>query len=146
MGNPNTKNTLEKLSKYEKELEMAKNSADTSEIFQIFLNLGKLCYEIEAYELGLKYILEAIELSKKYSDFPTPYEFYKLLGDFNFEQGLLDDAYDAYNRSNKELPKKKNFLNYLLKTTLNWVRLVSFWIKIIWQLNILKKQKKYLRN
>jgi tetratricopeptide (TPR) repeat protein len=104
-----TENPLEKLSKYEKELELARSSADTSEIFHILLNLGKLCYEIEAYELGLNYILEAIELSKKCSDFPTPYEFYKLLGDFNFEQGLLNDAYDAYNRYNKELPKKNYF-------------------------------------
>ncbi|MFX1588311.1 MAG: hypothetical protein ACFFC1_09165 [Promethearchaeota archaeon] len=109
MSNPNTENPLEQLSKYEKELELAKNSADTSEIFHILLKLGKLCYEIEASELGLNYILEAIELSKKSSDFPTPHEFYKLLGDFNYEQGLLNDAYDAYNRSNKELPKNEFF-------------------------------------
>ncbi len=116
MGNPNTENPLEELSKYEKELELAKNSANTSEIFHILLNLGKLCYKIEAYELGLKYIQEAIEFSKKYSDFPTPYEFYKLLGDFNFKQGLLNDAYDAYYRSNKEIPKKK-FLKLLAENT-----------------------------
>ncbi|MFX1493999.1 MAG: tetratricopeptide repeat protein [Promethearchaeota archaeon] len=109
MSNPNIEKPLEKLSKYEKELELAKNSADTSKIFNILLNLGKLCYDIEAYELGLNYILEAIELSKKSSDFPTSYEFYKLLGDFNFEQGLLNEAYEAYNRSNKELPKKEFF-------------------------------------
>ncbi len=107
MDNSNTRNPLEELSKYEKELDIAKNSNIISDIFYCLLNLGKLCNEIEADELGLKYVQEAIELSKKHSEFPHLYEFYNLLGDFNFKQGLINEAHDAYKRSNKILPKKE---------------------------------------
>ena len=108
MDNSNTRNPLEELSKYEKQLDIAKNSGNISEIFHCLLNLGNLCNEIEADELGFKYVQGAIELSKKHSDFPHLYEFYNLLGDFNFKQGLLKEAHDAYKRSKKMLPKKEN--------------------------------------
>jgi len=108
MDNSNTSSPLKELSKYEKELDKAKNSGDISDIFRYLLNLGKLCNEIEADELGFKYVQEAIELSKKYSKYPHLYEFYNLLGDFNFKQGLLNEAYNAYKRSNKILPKKEH--------------------------------------
>jgi tetratricopeptide (TPR) repeat protein len=105
MSNPDTEKPLERLSKYEKELELVKNSEDIFKISNAFLNLAKLCYEIKAPELGLKYVQEALEISKKNSDFPPPHEFYTLLGDFNFEQGLMNDSYDAYEKSNKIMPK-----------------------------------------
>lgn len=107
MDNSNTSNPLKKLSKYENELGLAKNSGNLLDISNWLLNLGKLCHEIEADELGLKYVQEAIKLSKKHSEIPHLYEFYSLLGDFNFRQGLINEAYDAYKRSNKKLPKKE---------------------------------------
>ena len=105
MSNPDSEKPLERLSKCEKELEMAKYSGDTFKISSALLNLAKLCYEINAPELGLKYVLEALESSKKNSDFPPPHEFYTLLGDFNFELGLMNDSYDAYDKANKIMPK-----------------------------------------
>ncbi|MEJ2293753.1 MAG: hypothetical protein P8Y23_03205 [Candidatus Lokiarchaeota archaeon] len=59
MSNPDTEKPLERLSKYEKELELVKNSEDIFKISNAFLNLAKLCYEIKAPELGLKYVQEA---------------------------------------------------------------------------------------
>ena len=119
MSDPNTEKPLEKLSEYEKELELAKKSTDMVNISSSLLNLAKFCYEINAIDFGLKYIQEALEISEKNSDFPTPYEFYTLLGDFNFEQGLLNDSYDAYERSNKIIPKNK----FLELFTINCVKM-----------------------
>lgn len=107
MGNPNEERPSEKLKELEKALEIAINSENISEIFHLLLNLGKLCYEIKAYELGLKYIQEAIELGKKNPASKNLHEFYKLLGDFKFKDGMLDEANEAYNTSIKKTPKNK---------------------------------------
>jgi tetratricopeptide (TPR) repeat protein len=109
MENPNSENPYEKLSNLEKALVNAKNTGNEPEIIDILLKLGELCYDISAIELGLKYIQEGIELSKKNKQSKYLHEFYKYLGDFSFNLGLLDDAYKAYNNSIKLASKKKFF-------------------------------------
>ena len=105
MENPNMEKPYEKLSNLEKALAKAKNSGNNSEILELLLKLGELCYDINANELGLKYVQEAIELSKKDSQYL--HEFYKYLGDFNYSAGMLDEASEAYNMSIKKASKKK---------------------------------------
>jgi tetratricopeptide (TPR) repeat protein len=109
MSNPNEEKPYEKLKKLEYALEVAKNSTSPSEIFQSLLKLGNLCYEIKANELGLKYVQEAIELDEKGSNYQDIHEFYKLIGDFNFELGYLDVALKAYQISLQKSPKKAPF-------------------------------------
>ncbi len=105
MSNPTEEKPYERLSNLEKALVVAKNSGNEAEIFDVLLNLGELCYDINAHELGLKYVQEAIELSKK--DSQHLHEFYKYLGDFNYNAGMLDEASEAYNMSIKKASKKK---------------------------------------
>ncbi|MFX1235901.1 MAG: tetratricopeptide repeat protein [Promethearchaeota archaeon] len=99
----------EKLKKLEETLKVVKNSDDISGVFNTLLNLAELCYEIKANELGLKYSQEAIELDKKDPVYKNIHEFYKFLGDFNFELGYLDQALDAYTISIGKTPKKTSF-------------------------------------
>jgi len=109
MSNQNEEKPYEKLKSLEDALKLAKDSGNISDIFHAILNLGKFCYEIRANELGLKYIQEAIELYKVNPACTNIHEFFKLLGDFNFELGSLDEAIEAYNISIKEIPKKESF-------------------------------------
>ncbi len=105
MIDPNLKNPLEKLKLYEKELELAKNSRDSSKIFDGLFNLGKFCYEIGAPELSMKYVKEAFALGKNNSSFTNEFKFYKILGDLKLKEGFLKEAQKAYNNSNKNIPK-----------------------------------------
>jgi tetratricopeptide (TPR) repeat protein len=105
MENPSSEKPYEKLANLEKALNNAKNSGNDTEILENLLKLGELCYDINANELGLKYVQEAIDHSRKDSQYL--HEFYKYLGDFNYELGMLDDAYKAYNNSIKLASKKK---------------------------------------
>jgi tetratricopeptide (TPR) repeat protein len=107
LTNPTEEKPYEKLSNLEKALVESKNSGNEAEIFDILLSLGELCYDINANELGLKYVQEAIELSKKSSKSQYLHEFYKYLGDFNYDLGMIDEAYKAYNNSIKLATKKK---------------------------------------
>ncbi len=107
MNYPNEEKPYEKLKNLEKALVVAKNFGNEAEIFEILLNLGELCYDINANELGLKYVQEAIELSKTCSESQYLHEFYKYLGDFNYELGMLNEAYEAYTISIKKAAKKK---------------------------------------
>lgn len=103
MKNSNSDKPLEKLNQYEKELELAKNSGDTSKILECLLLLGKLCSEINANELALKYVEDAFSLGIK--NFSNEYKFYQILGDLRLEQGALKEAYNAYEVSNKKALK-----------------------------------------
>ena len=105
MIDPNLKNPLEKLKLYEKELELAKNSGDSSKIFDGLFNLGKFCYEIDAHGLSKRYVEEAFVLSKKYSNFKNEYKFYTLRGDNQFQDGHYSEAHQSYKKSNKKFPK-----------------------------------------
>lgn len=107
MNNPNEEKPYEKLKFLEEALEIAENSGNISEIFQNLSRLAELCQEIKANDLGLNFVQKAIDLSKKYSTSEEFHEFYKYLGDFKFELGLLEEAKEAYNISIKKAGKKK---------------------------------------
>ncbi|MFW9897377.1 MAG: tetratricopeptide repeat protein [Candidatus Thorarchaeota archaeon] len=139
MENPNTEKPYEKLSNLERALDNAKNSGNTPKILENLLKLGELCYDINANELGLKYVQEAIELSEKDSQYL--HEFYKYLGDFNYELGMLDDAYKAYNNSIK-LASKKRFYRVLAESYFRLGRLNHVQEKIKQAISHFKKAEK----
>ena len=101
---------FEKLKRLESELKNAKDSGEFQKKFTLYLDIGEMCFDIEATELGIKYIEEAIDLGKKNSKlFKFKHLFYKNLGDLYFKQGSLNEAYEIYKKAIKEIPKKESY-------------------------------------
>ncbi len=98
---------FEKLKIYEQELKLAKDRNDAKEILSCLRKLGKLCYEIEANELGMKYIEEALTLGANQPDFTDRYIFYQMLGDLNLGDGNIKEAHKLYEKSNYGIPKNQ---------------------------------------
>jgi len=98
---------FEKLKVYEEDLQLAKSKNDAAEILFCLHKLGTLCYEIEANELGIKYIEEALTLGAKQPHFTDRYIFYLMLGDLNLGDGKIKEAYNLYEKSNNEIPKNQ---------------------------------------
>ncbi|MFX1551591.1 MAG: tetratricopeptide repeat protein [Promethearchaeota archaeon] len=141
MSYPSEEKPYEKLKELENSLENAKNSGNISKIFDFSLELGNLCYKIKANELGLKYVQEAIEFSKENNTSQNLHKFYDLLGDFNFELGLLDEANEAYNSVIKNTPKN-NYLKLLAEVYFKLGRIYYIQEKGKQAINHFKKAEK----
>ncbi len=105
MNEVNDLNLFEKLEYYEKQLKEARDAGDLSKILSLLLKLGFLCRDVEAFDLGINYIKEALTLGKKTS--VNYYSYYAVLGDLYHQNGLIKESYEAYLTSNKIVPKNQ---------------------------------------
>jgi tetratricopeptide (TPR) repeat protein len=105
MNEINDLNPIEKLEYYEKQLKIAKDAGDVSKILSLLLKLGIICHDVEALDLGINYIKEALTLGKK--SLVNGFSYYAVLGDLYHKNGSLKESYDAYMKSNKFIPKNQ---------------------------------------